>query len=896
MTAHPVRSLTLLVWRNLSAHRARSLLTALAIALGVGMTLAAAVVGQAASRQTTQLADEPRVDLEVFARDVAAFDAAALDALRASADVAQASPSLRLEAVAIRPTLLRLTLLGVDPAAYQALHRPELADGAFLPGADTIVLPAEIASPAGLQVGDEIVLAAGDPAALRPDRNAVALTVSGRLKAERDGILSDSAPTAFVPLQVAQALQTRQVGENLPGLEVDRIEVMLRPGVDVNRARARLAQAVGPDLAVVRAVADTGVSGNILLVQAGLAVVGLMVLFAAGFVILNAFAMSVAGRTREIGALRALGMTRRQVMRAVLTEAGLLGAVGAGAGVLIGLGLAWGVMRALGTLKDAPFTAPLWGLALSPLLGLAVTLIAALQPARRASRVPPIVASRPEATASAGRYVRYGGRAGAALLCFLLPGLAAYGLLARPAVFAALAVMVIGQAALLGATVLLLPGLIDPVTALCRPLLTRWLGAPGRLAADNLGRNKLRATLTAGALVAGLTMIVATSGLMTAGLKGGVSRVRSSAHEDGFITGDLAAMVAAQEFTFENFFQFLTQDDLGFELNTAVAALGPLVESGLIEVGRYRFQTIPAGLSALPGAPGLFVDPEIYLSIGNFDFFEGDAETALEWMRRGRAVLLPPIVAERLGVRVGDAIPLQTPHGEATFAVAGVGGGGFLMTVLPYADGEAYFDVSQPSFLGVVVAEGQDVGAALARVQEAIEPFPQIKLHDYDDSLDPVLDIVDRLGLLLNALLLLAVVVAALGVVNTMVINVAERRREIGLLRAVGATQRQVRRAVVAEAATLGLLAALVAGGLGLLMLLTWGILVLPGGTGSLGVRPDWDTIRLTMGAGLRDLGVAAAVSLVFGPLVAALAAYYPARRAAAANVVEATRVERLAL
>jgi putative ABC transport system permease protein len=219
-----------------------------------------------------------------------------------------------------------------------------------------------------------------------------------------------------------------------------------------------------------------------------------------------------------------------------------------------------------------------------------------------------------------------------------------------------------------------------------------------------------------------------------------------------------------------------------------------------------------------------------------------------------------------------------------------------MMTVLPYADAETYYGATTPSFLGIVAAEGQDVEAALARVEKAIAPFPRMALMDYDQSLDPLLQMIDRLALLLDALLMLAVAVASLGVVNTMVINVAERRREIGLLRAVGATGRQVRQTVVAEAALLGLLAALVAGGLGLVMLLIWGLLILPNGTTSLGVRPDWDTIRLTMGAGLRDWGVAALVSLIFGPLVAALAAYVPARRAASMNVVETTRSERVML
>ncbi|UCC63252.1 MAG: ABC transporter permease [Anaerolineae bacterium] len=855
-----MRSLNSLTWRNLTAHPLRSILTALAITLGVGMVLAAAIVGQAAGQSATDISAEgPSVDLEVFSRDGAPFDAAVLDTLHDHPDVERVSASLRIEAQGVRPAIPHLTLLGVDPEAYGALHQPTLVGGTFLDSPDTIVLPVSLALRHGLYIGDRVTLAVGGRTAT--------LTVSGRLKTEA-GVesLAGRAPEAFVPLRTAQTLW---VSEDAKGSldPIDRVEVALNPGADVERAKADLAQAVGPDLAVVRAVIARGVMGNLVLIQAGLAMVGLIISFAAGFVILNAFAMSVTGRTQEIGALRALGMTRRQVLRAVLAEACFLGLLGTAVGMLAGLGLAWGVMRAMGTLKDVPFAVPWWGPLVSGLMGLGVTLAAALQPAWRASHVSPIVAARPETTVTAGWYVRSGGRVGAMLMGLLLAALTAYGLLGRPDVFRALAVMVAGQAVLLGATVLLLPGLIAPVTALCRPLLTRWLGAEGRLAVDNLGRNKLRAALTAGALTAGLTIIVATSGLMTAGLKGALGRIRSMAHEDGFITADLAALVATQEMTFDNFFQFIAQDDLGFDLNPVVRALSPLVESGAIEVERYRFQAIPPGLSALPGAPGLFVDPKVYLRIGNFDFFEGDLETALEWMQRGRAVLLPPIVAERLGAHVGDEIPVETPHGQVMFTVAGVGGGGFLMTVWPYGDGEAFFNVTKPSFLGVVVSEGHDVEVTLVQVQEALEPFPEMRLLDYRSSLDPVVNVVSQLELLLDGLLLLAVVVAALGVVNTMVINVAERRREIGLLRAVGATQRQVRRAVMAEAATLGLLAALVASGLGLLMLLVWGLLVLPNGTNSIGVRADWETIRLTMGAGLRDLGMAGAVSLVFGPL-----------------------------
>jgi putative ABC transport system permease protein len=888
-----VRSATMLAWRSLTGHPLRSVLTALAIALGVAMVLAASTVGQAASQSADTLADTgPCIALEVVSRPGGPFEHAVLDRVRTVPGVERAAASLRVEAEGVQYSIARLELLGVDPQIYPALHDLVLANGAFLDRSDSIVLPMAVALEHGLYVGDELELRA-----LGTGRTAT-LTVAGRLKAE-EGVeaLSGQTQWALVPLAVAQVLS------GMPG-QVDLVEVALLPNADLERARENLAGAVGPDLAVVRAVSTGGGSamGNVLFVQVGLAVVGVIILFAAGFVILNAFAMSVTGRTREIGALRALGMSRRQVLIVVLVEAGLLGLVGTFVGIGTGLALAWGVMYGVGTLstQDMPFLVPGWGLFLSATMGLGVTLVSALQPARRASRISPIAAARAVTSASGGWYVRPGGagRVGALVLGLLLPVLVAYGLLARPNIDWALPVMMLGQGALLVATVLLLPALIDPVVKLCRPFLVRWLGTAGRLAVDNLGRNRLRTVLTAGALTAGLTIIVAVSSLLTAGLKGAVGRLRSGAQEDGFVTADLAALVESEQLTFGNFFEFITSDDLGFDLNPVVAALTPLVQDGLIRVERYRFQVVPPELSAVPGAPGLFVDPEVYLEIGSFDLFEGDPATALAWMRRGRAMLTTPIVAERLGVQVGDEVPVQTSEGQVSFRVAGIGGGSFLMTVLPYADGEAYFSVSKPSFLGIIVADEHAARkeAVLARVREAIQPFPEVTLLDYDQSLDPVLHTVDRLAVLLDGLVLLAVVVAALGVVNTTVINVSERQREIALLRAVGAAQRQVRQTVVAEAATLGLLAAFIAGGLGLLMLLTWGIIVLPGGTASVGVRADWETIRLTMGAGLRDWAVATIVSLLFGPLVAGMAAYYPARRAAAIDVAEAARSERLVL
>ncbi|MFQ5577900.1 MAG: ABC transporter permease, partial [Anaerolineae bacterium] len=334
-----MRSFTSLTIRNLTAHPLRSILTALAITLGVAMVLAAAIVGQAANRSAVALSEQgPQVDLEIFARDGDPFQENILATLRAHPDVAHASPSLRVEASGIDPPIDHLTLAGVNPEAYQSLHRPELAGGAFLNAPNTIVLPIVLALKHNLNIGDGLTLKTRNTK--HETRN---FTLSGHLKLNQDLTALDKNATAS--LEAVQSLA------GTPG-QIDRIEVTLRPGAKAESVKADLSQQLDDRLAVVQVREGVGVGVNALLMQTGLAMVGLIILLAAGFVIMNAFAMTITGRTREIGALRALGMTRRQVMRSVLLEAALMGSVGAIGGTLLGLGPGWGVRNALVTVED----------------------------------------------------------------------------------------------------------------------------------------------------------------------------------------------------------------------------------------------------------------------------------------------------------------------------------------------------------------------------------------------------------------------------------------------------------------------------------------------------------------------------------------------------------------
>ncbi len=875
-----------LTWRNLAGHPLRSLLTVLAITLGVAMVLAASIVGRAAGRGASELLDNgPHIGLEVVSRDDMPFDATVLDTLHASPDVERVTPSLWARAELVPGTVEgdterethELTLLGVNPESYAGLHEPELADGAFLDGPNTIVLPMAVAMDHGLSVGDQVVLKLG--------QRLETLTVAGRLQLEPGVTALAERRVAYTQLEIAQDLRSQRG-------QIGRVEVVLRPGAVPNRVKADLTRRLKDELATVLVTDDGGATFSAVAVRAGLGMVCTIILLTAAFVIANAFAMSITGRTCEIGILRALGMTRRQVMATVLAEGGLLGLTGAALGLPTGIGLAWVVMRMRGTLENAPFAVPWWGMVASVTMGLTVALIGALQPARRASRVSSLTALRTgSARSGPGWYERRGARVGGLLLLVLLLGLPATALVLQPDFFASFAFLGVGLAGLLLATVLVMPALVESVARLVRPILMRWFGTTGRLAADNLTRNWSRTVLTAAALTIGLTTIIASSALLTASLKGGLNAYFGLFHEDCVVIPDIPALLASGEVTIENSLDMPVNHRLDPALVEAVTEL----DVGAVVY--YGFAPVPDNLSTFIGAPGVFVHPEVFLPLGNFDFFEGDADRALEMMRRGRALLLMPVTAERLGVGVGDAVPVRTPHGEVVFTVAGIGGTSTNFTVFSYADGEAYFDLSEPSWLGIVAPEGRDADATLTLARETIAPFEGVVVFDMRDSgVGGLLEVVDRLQMLLNALLLLAVVVAGLGVVNTMVINVSERGREIGLLRAVGATQRQVRQSVVIEAATLGLTAALIATVLGLILLALYAAIVLPNGATSVGMRVNWKTVSASLLPALRDLGLSAALSFGFGPLVAGLAAYYPARQAAAIDVVEVTRSGRVTI
>ncbi|MCA9925366.1 MAG: FtsX-like permease family protein, partial [Anaerolineales bacterium] len=698
-----------------------------------------------------------------------------------------------------------LTLVGVSDARYESVYGIELANGRF-PQPNEIILPMATALQHSLNVGDVITLEnGGEP---------VELTVSGRLKLEEEtGVFT--TPPAYVPLSAAQQL-------NQTPDAVDQIGIVLTEFALFDEAKSRIAAALPADFIVSQANGSRTIDFNILIIQGGMAIVGLIILLAAAFVIMNAFAMAVTARTEEIGALRAVGMVRRQIMWLVLGEGFILGVIGTTFGLIVGLILGYAILNGMNLLDTVAFAVPWWALLVSIVLGLGVTVAASWLPARRASRVPPIVAARgTPKTAVSDWYTTHAGKIGLILLILILTAVFAIALILRPAIWEGMAVYGVATIGMLAAMFLLLPRMIGGLGTAVFPLLIRRFGAAGRLAADNFKRNPHRTATTATALTAGLTAVIFTTGFMQIFLKGGFAAPVSTFQGDAFLGLSFDQLTGSDS---------ISINDLNFDILSTPLDPDLLAQTEHIAQANGATMLVLAGtgapseLAAIPGNPILFVDPAIFLDTGNYTFFTGNQNDALHYFETSNAVLLQPMLAERLDVDIGETVTIPSPSGDLTVTVAGIGGSGFPFTIMSIGDGQQFFNIAGPSMVGFVLPDDIDPEDFWAEIESLIVSYPEYDLMVIQDAIDRTLVAMNQFQSLLIALLLLAVIIAGLGVVNTMMINVSERQRELGLLRAVGATQSQVRAIIVAEAGTLGAVAAIVAAVFAILLV---GLLVL---------------------------------------------------------------------
>jgi putative ABC transport system permease protein len=577
------------------------------------------------------------------------------------------------------------------------------------------------------------------------------------------------------------------------------------------------------------------------------------------FLIVNTFSMLVAQRTREIGLMRAIGSSRKQVNRSVLIEALLLGLVGSIAGVAAGVGLAVGLMKMMSAVGmnlstddlTVKWTTPVVGM----VLGIVVTVLAAYIPARRAGKVSPMAALRDSGMPADGRagWIRGG-------IGLVLTGAGAAALLvATQAEKASEGSMFLGLGVVLSLIgfVVVGPLLAGGVVRVISVLVLRMFGPVGRMAERNALRNPRRTGATGAALMIGLALVACLSVV-------GSSMVASA-------TEELDKSVGAD---------FIVQS-AGNDGRPIVPQAQEALEKapGIEHVTEYK--SVDAKITAPDGTAEdlqlVAADPT-YAQDLRRETVAGELSAAY-----GKdAMSVGSDYAEKRGVKVGDTIKVDFKNGSpADLKIAAITSddtnvdkGAMYLNITTAAQYVPAEKMPENMIMFAKAVDGQEK-EAYAALKKSLAEYPQYKVQNQTDFKQ---DLKDQIGQLLNivyGLLALAIIVAILGVVNTLALSVVERTREIGLMRAIGLSRRQLRRMIRLESVVIALFGALLGLGLGM----GWGtsaqqLLALEG----LGVLEiPWPTI-ITVFVGSAFVGL--------------FAALVPAFRAGRMNVLNAIATE----
>ena len=835
-----------LALRNLLRHRWRTLATVLGVALGIAAVLATLSVGanvDANVRATLEAAAGP-ADLLVTpgATGRAVFEfQATLDAVLADRDVAWAVPVLNVRAEPERGAEVAGAaglLPGVDSGFQLGGRRTEvvealpvvLANGRLpAAGAAEVAIAEGFAAGRGLAVGD-VVGFAGQAGrfdlhlvGLLDDRFALASTNGGRV-----GI------THLSDLQGALAFTDR----------ASHLELGLVEGVDLETVRARLQATVGEAFTVTYP-AGTGdaTSGIVQTLQSGLLILAATLMALGGFMAYNTFMAGVVERTREYALLRTICMKRGDVLRLALWEAGWVSAAGVVAGLVLGVVLAGGINQinaiALGY-EPRTLVIPLRAALTAAGVGIAVAILAGSLPARAAARTSPLGALRDAEVARDPRLVALG---------WVLVVLGVVFSQLPWSGYAALFGTALAMATFFAGVALAAEGLIRPAVAVARPLLGALLGPAGRLGAGFTVRNASRNGVAVGTVIVGTGLIIGV-GSMVEGIN-----VAVADWVDTTIVGDLFVTSAAP---FPNDFEARAVQVPGIDQASGIG----------LRVVRYEPEGVPRGRTvALVLVDPARFDPEAGFGSLQYISGQGTAEAGYAALLAGGSVLAANTIRDRFGVGMGDSARLRTDDGFDEFPIAGVvvdytgGGETFIASI---ADLPRFGGGSPDLFVATV-----DAGVDPASVRDAlVAAFPDLLLDITLNEAyrEQVQELLAQSFATTNTLLLLAALIAALGVANTLGMNLSRRAHEIAVLRTVGLRRAGVRRLVTAEGVVVLTLGAVLGVAFGLLLsdVITAGARALTGY--AIEAVVPW---RLLIAAA------------VLTPILGFLASWLPARRAA---------------
>ncbi len=840
--------------RGLRAHKVRFLATALAVLLGVAFMAGTQVFTDTFSRSFDQIFVnvDKGIDAVVRSRVVVKTNFGDQRSRVDDSLVTQLGgvPGVSESAGVVNGTIRILDksgkamgdpntgppTIGLNWITHPQLNQWHIVSGRPPTTPTEVVLDKASADSAHYRVGDQVGLIAGQG-------QTEHFTLVGIAKF---GALDNysGASAALLATPTAQALVAQ------PG-KFDYVALAAEPGVSQSELVRRVeAAGLPPQTQAITGAAFTKENQDIFEQAIGtfktvLVAFALVSLFVGAFIIYNTFSIIVAQRTREIALLRAIGAGRRQVLGSIFGEALTVGVVASVLGVVAGVGLAIGLRNLLAKAGlGLPSTAPVISATTvisSMVVGVVVTLVAALFPARRAASVAPIAAMRQVA-------VDVSNRSRVRLLAGLLLTVAGLVELYQglfTATGSRLPHVGVGAFLIFVGVAVLGPSYAAPVSRVLGAPLSA-LGITGRLARENAMRNPKRTSATASALMIGVGLIVFFA------VAGQSIKASASQAIDKTVTGDF--VIDSQSFN----------GGLDPKLTRQVQALPEVRTATGIRFGVAKIDH--------SGTIVLAIDPATFSQIvalptvaGSFDQLGADG------------LAIPESLANEKHWTVGTPVPATfTLTGDQTLRVADIyratlpGQGRYLMSLTGF---DANFPLNQQvdNQIYVKLEPGADAAAARQAMNRLAAPYPTAKVEDLQTFKKAQLSQIDQLLTIVTLLLALSLLIALIGVVNTLLLSVYERTREIGLLLAVGETRRQLRRSISEESVIITLLGTVL--GLVIGMCFAWALIRAL-------ADQHLNVFSIPVGQ-LVEFVVAAAV-------VGVLAALYPAFRASRLNVLEA--------
>ena len=840
----------LLAARYLRGRLQRSVLTTLAISFGVAILFGmnGLIPTMLDAFRHSMYTSAGQVDLTLSSFSNSSFDQGVIAEIKNTAGISEATAYLS-KTVSLPVSMggssdsisgvSSINLTGVDPAEAKKTKVYSMLSGRFLTKEDTnaVVISQILASSLHLAVGDVFTI----PSA------------SGTTSLNVVGIMNVTSPTAVN--QVVAPLTTAQ---NILGLagQINSIDLLFNAGVDSKSVQAALKKNIGDAYKFGSVETGTEFTAALTLGQSIMWFFGIAALIMAAFIIFNTFRTLVAERRRDLAMLRAIGANRKTLMGMILIESLLQGIIGTAVGLLLGWLLTIGVLDLtrgfIGNFAHITIGNPVFSTSTfiaSTILGIGLSVASAYLPARSTFKITPLEALRPALGAAENRRMRINAWIGLGLI-----------LVSSASFFIQnINVTTVGLVLFLTGLVMAAPALVRPMAVVFSSLFGFLFPRENQLARENLCRQPGRAAITASAMMIGLSLSIAVVGMVTSTRHGFMSYLDKSLGSDYLFMPTSLVLGNGNQGADPALVDNIRKVDGVSAVTSLRLAFSQFNDASLEVIG---------------------IDPATYPTVSGLEFISGDSQQAYQDLGSSRSIIVNGIFSSTYNVHTGDEMKLKTPNGDQVYKVVAVGmdylNAKLATGYISQANLKKDFNVSTDVLILVNKTKSADSAAVMTSLQGLAAKFPAFTLINAATFKRSQEDVFDEVIIALYILALILTLPGLIAMANTMSINVIERTREIGMLRAVGATRGQVRRMILAESLQLSLLGSVL------------GVFV--------GLFLSNFIVKVMVLAGFKlDFyfptgGIILAI--VLGLVVGVLASLAPAQKAAKTEIVESLRYE----